>query len=215
VGEILDEILFDQLVDDLVTETVDIHGVAPGKMQNRFAAARGTGNIDAAVGDFALGAVNARAAYGAVRGHLERLFFGAVLHYLQHVRDYFAGALDEDRITRVNIEPLDLVHVVQRGFHDGDAANLHRLENGEGREHARAADADEDVLDDGGFLVRGIFVGDRPARRLRREAELVLQTDFVYFHDNAIDFVGELFALRIPAFDVALDFRQRMTEFPV
>ncbi len=39
--------------------------------------------------------------------------------------------------------------------------------------------------------------------------------DFVHLDDDAVDFVGELFALRIPAFDVALDFVQRVAELPV
>ena len=100
-------------------------------------------------------------------------------------------------------------------FDDGDAADLHRLEDGKGREHARAADADEDLLDDRGFLLRGIFVGDGPARRLRREAQLVLQGDFVDLDDDAVDFVSQLFALRVPGFDVSFDFVERVAQLPV
>ena len=37
IGEILDKFLFQQLVDDLLAQAVDIHRVAPGKMKERFA----------------------------------------------------------------------------------------------------------------------------------------------------------------------------------
>src|SRR5580700_7981020 len=62
IGVVLNEILFDELVDDFFAEAVDIHGVAAGKMKERFPSASGTGNIDAAIGDFAFGAMDARAA---------------------------------------------------------------------------------------------------------------------------------------------------------
>ncbi len=131
IGEILHQILFDELVDDFFAEAVDIHGVAAGKMQERFPSARRTGNIDAAIGDFAFGAVDARAAHRALVRHLELLFFRAVLHDFQDVRNHFTGALDEHRIARVNVEAFDFVHIVQRGLRNGDAADLHRLKNRE------------------------------------------------------------------------------------
>ena len=67
-----------------------------------------------------------------------------MLHDFQNVRNYFAGALDENRIAGVDVEALDFVHIVQSGFGNGDAADLHRLENGERGEHAGAANADGD-----------------------------------------------------------------------
>ncbi len=81
-----------------------------------------------------------------------------------------------------------------------DAADLHRLEHRDRREHARAAHAELDLAARRRFLMRGIFVGDRPARRLRREAQFILQRDFVHLHDDAVDLVGQLFAAAYPSF---------------
>ena len=64
----------------------------------------------------------------------------ALLHHLQHVRNHFAGALDQHGVANVQSQPLDLVHIVQRGAADGDAADLHRLEKRHRRQRARAPD---------------------------------------------------------------------------
>ncbi len=215
IGEILHQILFEQLVHDFFAQAVNIHGVAPGEVQQRFPFARGTGDIHAAVGHFAFGAVDAHAADGTFLRHLEFFFFLAVLHHFQHVRDHFAGALDQHRIAGVDAEALHFVHIVQRGFGDGDAADLHRLENREGSEHAGAANADFNLFQQRGFLVRLIFVGDGPAGGFGSEAQLVLQADFVHLHDDAVNFVAELFALGVPLGDVVLDFGDAVAERPV
>jgi len=164
--------------------------VAAGEVQQRFPFARGAGDVDAAVGDFAFGVVDAHAADGAFIGHPEFFFFFAVLHYFQDVGDHFAGAFDQDRVSGVDAEALDFVHIMERGFRDGDAADLHRLENGEGREDAGAADADFNLLQDRRFLVSLIFVSDCPAGSFGRETQFVLQADFVDLHDDAVNFVA-------------------------
>ena len=116
IGVILHQIFFDELVDDFFAEAVDIHGVAAGKMKQRFPSASGTGNIHAAISDFAFCAVDARAADRAFVRHLELLFFGAVLDDFQNVRNYFAGALDENGVAGVDIEAFDFVHIVESGL---------------------------------------------------------------------------------------------------
>src|ERR1700758_3443251 len=55
IGVIFYQIVFDELVDDFFAEAVDIHGVAAGKMKERFPSAGGTRNVHAAIGDFAFG----------------------------------------------------------------------------------------------------------------------------------------------------------------
>ena len=55
---------------------------------------------------------------------------------------------------------------------DGRAADEHRLEHGERRGLAGAADRHHDVEQRGGALLGRELVGDGPPRRLRREAEL-------------------------------------------
>ena len=134
-------------------------------MKERFTSSVRAGDIDAAIGYFAFGAMDARAAGWAFVWHLELLFFGAVLDDFQNVRNYFTGTLDENRIAGVDIEAFDFVHVVEGGFRNGYAADLYGLENREGSEHAGAADAYGDFSKESGFLMRRIFIRDGPARR--------------------------------------------------
>ena len=144
--------------------------MAAGEVEQRFPFARGAGDVDAAVGDFAFGVVDPHAADRTFFRHLEFFFFFAVLHYFQDVRDYFAGAFDQDCVAGVDAEPLDFVHIVQSGFGNGDAANLYGLENCEGSEDAGAAYADFNLFQERGFLVGLIFVGDGPAGGFGGEA---------------------------------------------
>src|SRR6202522_3057523 len=184
-------------------------------MEQRFAGARGTGNVDAAVSSFIFGVMHVHAADWAFVGHLKFSFFGSVLHDFQHVRNYFAGAFDQNRVAGVDVEAANLVEIVQSGFHDGDAADLHRLENGKWSQDAGAAHADHDFAEQRGFLMRLIFGGDGPARRFRGVAEFVLQADFVDFDDDAVDLEAELFALRVPLGDVFLHFTDAVAQFPI
>ena len=215
VGEIFYQIFFEELVHDFFAQAVYVHGVAPGKVQQRFPFARGARDVDTAVGDFAFGVMHPHAADGTFIGHLEFFFFFAVLHYFQDVRDYFAGAFDQHCVSSVDAQALDFVHIVQGGFGYGDAADLHRLENGEGSEDAGAADADFDLFQERGFLVGLIFIGDGPAGGFGGEAELVLQADFVDFHHDAVNLVAELFALSVPLGDVGFDLGDAVTKCPV
>ena len=184
-------------------------------MQERFAGARGAGDVDAAVGGFAFDVMDVHATHRTFVRHFEFFFFGAVLHDFQDVRDHFAGALDQDRIAGVNVEAAHFIEIVQRGFHHGDAADLHRFKNREGSEYAGAADADHDFTQQCGFLVRLIFVGDGPARRFGGVAEFVLQANFIDLDHDAVDVEAEFFALGVPFVDVLLDLVEAVAQFPV
>ena len=91
-----------------------------------------------------------------------------MLHHFQNVRYHFARTLDQHRVSCVNPQPLHFIHVVQRGLHDRDAADLHRLKNRKRSQHACPPDADLNLSDNGRFLMRRILVSDCPARGLRR-----------------------------------------------
>ena len=85
---------------------------------------------------------------------------------------------------------------MQRGAADRDAADVDGLELGDRRQRAGAADADEDVLDGGGFFLGRELPGDGPARRPRDRAEpaaLVLAVDL---HHAAVDLVRQLVPFR-------------------
>ena len=65
--------MIDELIDDLVAEAIDVHGVAAGKMQEGFLALGRAGGVDATIGDFVFDAVNGAAALRAILGHAEGL----------------------------------------------------------------------------------------------------------------------------------------------
>ena len=75
------------------------------------------------------GSVNRAATFGAILRHPEWLTIRAFFHHLQHVRDHFSRALDQYRVTYLQPQPLDLIHIVECGTADSDAADLHRLKH--------------------------------------------------------------------------------------
>ena len=170
-------------------------------MQQRLLAFGRAARIDAAVGDFFGVLVNPAVAFRASLGNDDFAARLPFLDDLDDVRDHFAGALDDHGVADVQAQPLDFIHVVQRGTADRDAADLHRFEHGYRRERARAPDLKNDVVHDRRFLPRRIFVGDGPARGLRREAQFLLQRNFIHFDHDAVDFVRQLLALPFPRID--------------
>src|SRR5580700_2186245 len=215
IGVVFHEIFFDELIDNFFAEAINVHGVAACEVNERFPSARWAGNIDAAIGYFTFGAMDARAADRALVRHLELLFFGAVLDDLQHMRDYFTGALDKNCVASVDVEAFDFVHIVESGLRNSDAADLHWLKDREGSEHAGAAHADGDFAKESRFLMCGILVRDGPTGRLRSKTEFVLQADLVHFDYDAVDFIFQFFALRFPGREIFLHFRERMADFPI
>ena len=215
VGEVLHQALVHELVDDFFAQAVDVHGVAPREVQQRFLALGRAARIDAAVGDFFRVLVNPAVAFGASFGHDD---FAARLPFLDHlddVRNHFPGALDDHGVADAQAQPLDFVHVVQRRTADRDAADLHRLEHRHRRERARAPHLKNDVVHDRRFLPRRIFVGDGPARSLRRETQFLLQRDFVDLDHDAVDFVRQFLALAFPGIDEFFHRLERMAHAPV
>ena len=84
---------------------------------------------------------------------------------------------------------LTSLRVVQRGHAHRRAGHLHRLHHPERRDPTGPADVDADVQQLGGDLLGRVLVGDRPARRPRRRAELVLHRPLVELDHHAVDLV--------------------------
>ena len=112
-------------------------------------------------------------------------------HEAQHLRDHVAGALDRHHVADPHVEPLDLVGIVQRGARHHDAADIDRLELGDRRQRAGAADLDVDAVQPRARLLGRELVGDRPARRAADEAQPLLPVDAVDLVDHAVDVVGQ------------------------
>ena len=52
-----------------------------------------------------------------------------VLDHLRNLGDHVAAALDLHPVADLHAQPLDLVHVVQRGVADGRSADQHRRQH--------------------------------------------------------------------------------------
>src|ERR1700730_10156953 len=115
----------------------------------------------------------------------------------------------------MNSQPLYLIHVVQRGFHDGYTANLYWFKNRERSQYSGPPHTHQDVPDQGRFLMRGIFISDGPAWRLSSEAHFVLQRDFVRLDYNPINLKGKRLALRFPLTDIFVHRFDRFAHFPI
>ena len=79
----------------------------------------------------------------------------------------------------------------RRGARHHHAADIDRLEIGDRRQRAGAADLDEDAVQPRARLLGRELVGDRPARRAADEAQPLLPVDAVDLVDDAVDVVGQ------------------------
>ena len=143
---------------------------------------------------------------GQTCGKLEsfRALRPLVLNHAENLRDDVAGALHDHRVADADVLAGDLVLVMQRRVLHHHAADRDRIELGDRRERAGAADLDVDVAQDRGRLLGGEFMGDGEARRARHEAEPLLEVEPVELIDDAVDIVVEA---RPAALDIAIGFK--------
>ena len=137
-----------------------------------------------------------RAAYGAGAGHRETALAAFVLlrDALDDGGNHVPRPLDAHCVPHADVLLGDLAGVVQRGAAYRDAAHVDRAEQGHRRELARAADLDDDILDDRHFLARLELERDRPARRAGPEPEYLAVDLRIDLYHDAVDLEGELVA---------------------
>ena len=186
------------MIHQHVAHAVDIHDTARGEMQDGFLQPRRAVGVDAAAGRFAFFPHHFAAADRAMFGHAERPALAALAHDAHHFRNHVAAAFHQHTIADLDSQPLDFVFVVQRGARDGDAADVDGLQVRHRRQRAGAAHLHFDIFDHGLGLLRGEFEGDGPARRFGGPAESSLLRDGIHLDHDAIDFVRQRLALRLP-----------------
>ena len=188
ISVVLHEARGDELLDELVTKPLDVHRAARCEEFQPLAAACWAVDVGAADEHALRITFQRRAAFRALGGWRPRLklvlpqmFFDA-----DHVRDHLARLLDHEHVPHANVLPRHFICVVQARPADDRAGKLHRLQVGHWRHRATAADLHADARQ----LRRGLELlelpGDRPARALRRRAELPLLVEAVHLHHEAV-----------------------------
>ena len=129
-----------------------------------------------------------------------------------HLGDHVAGAANDHGVALAHVLAPHLVLVVQRRRRDRDAADEHRLEERERGDLPGAPGMHADLAKDRRALLGRELVGDRPAGRVARRAELLLQRDRVDLHHDAVDLPVDRVALLFPLHRVGLDLLDRVGE---
>src|SRR5436309_11895554 len=130
-------------------------------MQNRFSQLGRAFLIHAAMVRFPLDTYDIAAAYRAVLRHHEMACATgmlAVVNYACDLGDDIAPTLDLHPIADLHAQPLDLIHVVERGPAYGGSADGHRLEFRDWRELSSSANLHANVFDLRDAPARSIFV---------------------------------------------------------
>jgi len=186
-----------QLVDQLVSQALDLDGAALREVQDRLlalgAAEQATG---AAVVCLALLPHCGGTAHRAAAWHAERLRRADALvgQHAHHLGDHVTGPAHDHRIADAHILATGLVLVVQRGIGDGHAAHEYRRQLGHRREFAGAPDLHVDAQHRRELLLGWVLVRHCPARLARHETQLLLQRQRIDLVDHTVDVITQAVA---------------------
>ena len=200
VGRVVHQTGRRELLDHLFAEALDVHRPARGEVGDLLVAlGRAVGRHTAGVG-LPLGPHERRAAHRAVGGEHPGLgSLGAVDdHRSDDLGDHVAGLAHDDRVAGADVLHLHLVLVVQGRHAHGRPPDEHRIEDGERSGAAGAPDRHLDREQGGRAFLRRELVGDRPARRPRREPEHLALRPVVDLDDHAVDLEVELVSTLLP-----------------
>ena len=159
--------------------------------------------------------MNPASAFGTFFRHHKWTPAFPFFHNAYHFRNHFARTLNQHGIADLQSQPRDFIHVVQCRTAHRHAAHLYRLQHRHGSQSTGASDLHDDVVDDSRFLSRRPFIRNRPARSFRRKSQFVLHRKFVNFNHDAVNFIRQFFALRIPPFAIFQNTIQRRTNLPL
>ena len=190
VGVAGDQAIGDQPRDERLAEPFDVHGVARGEMLEAALQLRRARRVLAAPDRLVLAAHAARsrsAGSASASPSASAAIRPIGIDDAHDLRDDVAGLLDDDAVAVADVLAGHFVRVVQRGHRHGRAGDEHRLEHGERRHRARAADVDADRRMQRGLCLLGRELeGDGPPRKLRRRAQPAAQRDVVELDDDAV-----------------------------
>ena len=128
---------------------------------------------------------------GARHAEVRHVALARARHARHDFRDDVAGAAHDHVVADANALSAHLEQVVQRRVRDRRSADEDRLELGDRRQLAGAADLDLDRVEARRLLLRRVLLRHRPARLARLEAEPLLQGAVVDLVDDAVDLVRQ------------------------
>ena len=181
IGQRSDDIPVDELVDQLVTQTFNIHRTASGKMQDGLLALCGTEQTAGTPRSrLAFLAHHMAAAYrtGCRHDKSPRICGPLVRQYADDLGNHIARAAHNHGIADVHVLATDLVFVVQRRVADCRPADKYRFQLRHRSKFTGASDLHFDIPHNGELLFRRKFVCDCPARLARNEAKFLARQDY-------------------------------------
>ena len=194
VGRTLHQPFVHKHVDDLLTEPVDAHGPAGGKVnEGELHLRRTVQTARASRVLLLLVADRGRPTDRADGRHCKRhgTLWTALVHDAHHLGNHVPRPADHDRVTGAQIKARNMVLVVKSGVRDGHAADENGLQARDRRELARAPDLNVDGFADRQSLFGRVLVGAGPAGLASNEAELPLKLKAVHLVDDAVDVEGQ------------------------
>ena len=147
VGHSPDELFFEELVDERIPQSLDVHGPAGGEMEERFPELGRAGRVGAARDDLLFGPESGRPADGTMVREDELFLFprAPLLHHRHNLGDDVTAPFDEHPVADPDVLAFDLVFVVEGRPGDRRAGQAHGLEIGHRRQGSGPSDLDPDV----------------------------------------------------------------------
>ena len=207
---------FMKLLDALVSQCIDIHGITGSKMNHAFHDAGRTVLIDAVMCGFSRKTYQMTAAdRTGIRKNIRFLrTVTAADVSAHHFRNDIPCLTHDDDIMNTKIFLPDHILIMQLSGTHCRAGNTHRLQNSIRRNTPCSSHAQHDIqqscLD---FLCRK-FIRCGPARHLDGRSQTCLCTQIIYFNDHSIDFIRKVMTLFAYFLDKCPDFIYIVTSAP-
>ena len=135
-----------------------------------------------------------RAALGADRGQHKRHrpLRALFLVHRQNLGDDLPRLLQQHRVANAQVQPVDIVLVMERGGGNRGPGQADGLHNDLGRQHAGTAHLHHNIQHLALFLLRRVFEGHGPAGRFGRAAQGFPLGQGVDFDHRAVHVIGQL-----------------------
>ena len=128
--------------------------------------------------------------------------------HTRYLGDDFTAFFNIDHVADVQVEAFDDVGIVERGaFYDG-SRQLHGVQIGHWRDGTRTAHLVAHLVEPCQRAFGLELVGDGPAGRLGRVAQVLLLAQAVHLQHDAVGGHGQVLAFRVPIVDVVEHFLQ-------